>query len=556
MDSFDDFAGFKKHEEEPPAVEVCSAPSSNFIGAVIPVEDEFHNNQSGVIYIKTFGGGVLKIPAEGGDLIRTIKTKVKEKIENNGISDNELKLLFAGLTLEDDRSLSDYKIQKGTTIHLLLGNENPGQMILESYSAMKEGQFELNVYYQDVTFKLNLQEAQTVKELKALIANTIVCSVTQIVLLYGGKILLDEEKGLIDSGILNHSNIIVAPALDGGDCLKFNQIIMDTKIKDLADLKASLDFLKLKQAIENFVVKAKAKIANIKQQKPELKNVSEEGLVSIMLWTSNVLYSDLNKDLRGSGDFSRWNIYLKNLLNGLNAMPYFRGTVYRGFKNYQDLKTYQKGELVYWTTVSALSKNKDTAKGFSNAKGTLFEVEVFSSRDISSVSAFPTEDEVIMPPHSCFEVIDVIQKPGEPVHVKLREIPTPRAPKVLFWADDIPEGNHSITKEIEKKGISCVFCVSTKDALRVIKKYRWLLYFANADFKIVSDMVRKEDGKWNYTAGVDLVEKLMTDYKYNFEVLIFCGDRVKAQENCNARKLQGRFSITNDPGKVREFLDF
>ncbi len=554
MEGFNDFAGFQKHKEEPPAAEVCSAPSSDFIGAAVPIE--FPNNQSGVIYIKTLGGAVLQIPAEGGDLIRTIKTKVKEKIGNNGILDNELKLLFAGLTLEDNRSLSDYKISTKATIHLLLGNENPEQMILESHSAMKEGQFELNVYYQDVTSTLNVQEARTVKELKALIANKIVCSPTQIVLLYGGKILLDEEKGLIDSGIVNHSNIIVVPALDGGDCLKFTQTVMDTKIKNIDDLKTSLDFLQLKHQIESFVTKAKATIVNIKQQKPELKDASEDGLVSIMLWTSNAFYSDLNKDLRGTGDFSKWNPYLKSLLNGLNAMPYFRGVVYRGFSNYQDFQVYQKGKLVIWKTVNALSKDKATAKGFSNSAGTLFEAEVFSSRDISSISVFPTEDEVIMTPYSCFEVVDVIKKAGKPAYVKLREIPTPRTPKVVFWTDDIPEGNHHITKEIEKKGISCVFCVSTKDALTVIKKYRWLLYFANADFKIVSDMVREEDGKWNFIAGVDLVEKLMTDYKYNFEVLIYCGNETKALENCKARKLQGRFSVTANPNKVLEFLSF
>jgi len=266
----------------------------------------------------------------------------------------------------------------------------------------------------------------------------------------------------------------------------------------------------------------------------------------------------LGKVLRESEDFSQWKVYLKNLLNGLKAMPYHRGKVYRGMKNLQeeDLKPYKKGENIIWKSITGLSKKPDVAKRFSNAKGAILEVEVYSSRDISSLSEYADEEEVLMLPYSCFEVVDVITKENEPVYIKLKEIPTPRAPNVIFWTDDKPEGNYTIAKEVEQRDISVVFCVSTNDALKVIEKYRWLLYFENADFKIVTDMVRFEDGVANYTAGVDLVEKLVKDYQYNFEILIFCGDVKQAQQNCDARKLKGRFSITVSQRELRKFLNF
>ena len=557
MDYSDDFAGYKKHEEEPPVVvEISAAPVPVLIQGGLLIGNEFQNNQTGVVYIKTLKGHVLSIPAEAGDLIKTIKDKIKHQIQRDKLSNDELNLLYAGLNLKDDRSLSDYRIRDGATIHLLLGKDDPQQIINESHSALEKGELEVNLLYQEQTFKVDIKDARTVKELKVLVANTLLCSAQDFVLLYGGRLLLKEEEGLKECKIANHSNILAIPTSDGGACLSFTQIVMETLIKDLDYLKLSLEFLSIKHAIEDFVNKALAKIANIKKQKPQFQNAPEEGLVSIMLWTSNLFYKALNRDLMKSGDFSKWNVYLKNLMNGLKAMPYYRGTVYRGFKDYRDLKIYQKGKLVTWTTVSALSRNRTTAKGFSNSAGTLFEVEVFSARDISSVSVYTTEEEVIMLPHSCFEVTDVIEKSGEAVLVKLKEVPTPRAPKVVFWTDDNPENNHTIAKQIENNNDSCVFCISTKDALKVIETYRWLLYFENANFRIITDMVRDEDGKKNFTAGIDLVEELMKKYKYNFEVLIFCTDTKRAKENCDAKKLNGRFSITASFGEVQQFLNF
>ena len=43
-------------------------------------------------------------------------------------------------------------------------------------------------------------------------------------------------------------------------------------------------------------------------------------------------------------------------------------------------------------------------------------------------------------------------------------------------------------------------------------------------FRIISDMVRKEDNEMNYLAGIDFLNSLYNDYKYPFETLIFCGD--------------------------------
>jgi len=220
-------------------------------------------------------------------------------------------------------------------------------------------------------------------------------------------------------------------------------------------------------------------------------------------------------------------------------------------------EAYKSKQPVNWKTISAMSKKKEVAENFSSKNGMIFEVDV-SSRDISSLSMFSEEEEVLILPYSRLDVVDIIETPGEPVYIKLREIPIPRAPKVVFWVDDNPENNIEIAKAVEDKDISCVFAVSTEDALRVINSFQWVLLFQNADFRIITDMVRyeKEDGAANYTAGVDLVKKLFDDYQYNFEVLICCGDVERAQDSCNARNLKGRFSITDDFDTVEKFLNF
>lgn len=165
------------------------------------------------------------------------------------------------------------------------------------------------------------------------------------------------------------------------------------------------------------------KVEAAKMKMPEIKDIPTEDLVAIKGYTSED-YEMLNPALRNSDEkeLNRLNPYIKVAESGLSQLPSYKGIIYRGvdLDKYPELvRKYNVGEVITEKAFTSSSIVKERAFN----KDTLMIIESKTGKDVSFLSDYPDEKEILFKPGTRFEVEKVYRdrETGKRV-IRLKEV--------------------------------------------------------------------------------------------------------------------------------------
>jgi ubiquitin len=150
------------------------------------------------LFVKTLTGKTVSIEVEEGESIEEVKAKIAEK---EGIPPEQQRLIFGGQQLQDSKTLDDYDVGDDATLHLVLRLRGGMQLFVKTLTGK--------------TVSIEVEEGESIEEVKAKIAEKEGIPPEQQRLIFGGQQLQD-SKTLDDYDVGDDATLHLVLRLRGG----------------------------------------------------------------------------------------------------------------------------------------------------------------------------------------------------------------------------------------------------------------------------------------------------------------------------------------------------